>query len=154
MLPQEGVSLKESFPDALARCLREECGIDVPDVPALRRKLFYLRSIKYVGALKLPRNRIGERPVADDAPGTAFESVELRKKAYWLATIIIKSQHDFPAKADGIELTNVKWFPLAEAREILQQTNDGPKAELLAACIDQAAETLKGAQSALGFSGA
>ncbi len=141
LLPQEGVRLKETLDDALSRCLREECRIEVP---AERRQLFYLHSIRYLDTLDLRADRIAERLVADDATGTVFESVDLRKKAYWLATLIVKNPSDFPAIADGTELTKLTWMPLSQARETLKRTNEEPKAALLTECIDRAAKVLKG----------
>lgn len=143
LLPQEGLLLDESFAEALNRCLRDECRIEVPADPTLRRRLFYLHSIQYVDTLDLPEERIGERPVADDAPGTAFESVKLRKKAYWLATLIVKSPAEFPAHADGTELRSITWKSLPDARGILKRTNVDPKASLLTECIDRAGKVLK-----------
>jgi ADP-ribose pyrophosphatase YjhB (NUDIX family) len=143
MLPQEGVMLKEALPDALARCLREECKVDVPDDPVQRRRLFYLHSIRYLDTLDLPQSRVGERSVADDAPGTAFESIELKRKAYWLAILLVGHPEHFPAKPDGVELTKLNWFPLAQARGILERTNDAPKAALLTLCIDHATKFLR-----------
>ena len=144
LLPQEGVKLKETLDDALIRCLREECKIDVPAEAGQRRQLFYQHSIQYLDTLDLPADRIGERLVADNAQGTPYESVELRKKAYWLATLMVQNPSEFPAIADGTELTKLTWMPLAQARETLKKTNDAPKAALLTLCIDRAAKVLKG----------
>jgi len=144
MPPQEGVLLNEAFPDALHRCLRDECGIEVPADDAQRRRMFYVRSIRYVGMLDLPPERIGDREVADDAHGTPLESVVLRKKAYWLATVLVRDAAQFNAKADGIELTKVEWFPIDEARRLILRTNTAPKGALLALCVDRAGRAMQG----------
>jgi ADP-ribose pyrophosphatase YjhB (NUDIX family) len=148
MPPQEGVRIKETMAEALHRCLREECGVDVPEDEAARRKAFYTRSIRYVDTLDLVEERVEERPVADDALGTPFENVRLRRKAYWLATVIVRDRADLVVKPDGIEMEKLKWFAPNEARNIIEKTNHPPKAKLLALCLDLAMKDFHGATKA------
>jgi hypothetical protein len=145
MPPQEGVLLHETFPDALHRCLRDECGVAVPDDETNRRRMFYTRSFRYVGTLDLPTERFGERPVADDAIGTPLEKVKLKRKAYWLATVLVRTPSDLQVQADGIELLKLEWFAPSDARRLIEETNHPPKAALLLSCIDAALKDVQGA---------
>ncbi len=145
MPPQEGVLLAETFPDALHRCLQHECGIAVPQDETARRRMFYTRSLQYVGILDLPAERVGERPVADDAINTPLEKVLLKRKAYWLATVLVRSPADLQVKADGIELLKLEWFTPSDARDLIEQTNHPSKAALLRRCIDTALKNVMGA---------
>jgi hypothetical protein len=70
---------QESFPQALRRCLEVECGLQLPEKEEDFARRFYLRSIRYVGTLELPKDRHGERPVADNALGTPLEHIVLRR---------------------------------------------------------------------------
>lgn len=145
MPPQEGVFLSEAFEDALYRCLRVECGLDLPSNSTGFEKLFYLRSIKYLGILDLPSERWGERLVADDAGGTPLESVLLKRKAYWKASLILMNQKDIKPKADGKELIDFKWFTFDDASRVVRETNHTNKAELLICGLEDAERDLKGA---------
>lgn len=144
MPPQEGVNMKESFKDALVRCLEVECGLDLPDEDRALDRALYLRSIRYVGAVELPTERHGERLIADDALGTQLESVTMTQKAYWMATVILKSRNDIDPKADGREFLGFEWYSLEEARKIICATNHAKKAELLEECINMCARDLRG----------
>jgi ADP-ribose pyrophosphatase YjhB (NUDIX family) len=145
MPPQEGVNLKETFQQALRRCLQTECGINMPVNPAHASKKLHFRSIRYVGEIPLPAERRGERPVADGALGTWLESVTLRRKAYWMASIIVAERSDISPKADGREVVDFAWYTLPEARTVINQTNHGDKAELLMQVIDACDRDLRGA---------
>ena len=145
MPPQEGVNLNEKFPQALRRCLEVECGLSLPPGDLDYSKLIHVRSTRYMGAIDLPPERHGERPVADDVLGTPLEHVKLKKKAYWVATVIVKSTSDISPIPDGKELKELKWFSLSEARDVIVRTNHRPKANLLLRCLDQAKRDLYGA---------
>jgi hypothetical protein len=144
MPPQEGVGLEETFEAALFRCLSVECGVDLPAERNLLERTLYVRSIRYVGLLKLPTHRHGSRLVADDAAGTLLESIVLRRKAYWAATIVLGNQDRVSTKPDGNELVNLKWFSREEARKIITMTNRPDKAALLVRCLDECFANLHG----------
>ena len=144
MPPQEGVNLQEKFPQAVRRCLEVECGLALPPGDLDYSKLMHFRSTRYVGAIELPLERQGERPVADDVLGTPLEHVRLKRKAYWVTTAIIKSTSDISPVPDGKELRELRWFPLAEARDLISRTNHRPKGYLLLRCLDQALRDLYG----------
>jgi hypothetical protein len=131
MPPQEGVNLKDTFEQALRRCLQVECGINMPINQNQQSKKLHLRSIRYVGDVTLPANRKGERPIADDVHGTWLESIKLRKKAYWMATLIVSEKSDAQPKADGKELINLEWYSLEDARRVVTDTNHKEKAKLI-----------------------
>jgi len=145
MPPQEGVGLRETFLDTLHRCLRTECGLEIPNDESERRNKFYVRSVRYVGTLDLPAARHGERLVADDATGTPLEAVRLRKKAYWLATLLVRQRDDLAPKPDGLELVRLEWVSVEKARELIKSTNEPPKAELLLKCLTTALQDIQGA---------
>ena len=144
MPPQEGVGLRESFEDALRRCMEVECNLELPKEPTLLSRLMHVRSIRFAGVLDLPSARWGERPVADDAAGSALEHVKLRRKAYWLATVLIESEANLSARPDGKELVDLKWFSLEDARQAVLQTNHPDKTYLLMRCFDAAWSDLYG----------
>ena len=148
MPPQEGVRIRETMADALHRCLREECGVDVPEDEAARRRMFYTRSFRYIDMLDLAEDRVETRPVADDAVGTPLENVPLRRKAYWLATILVRDRGDLAVKPDGTEMEKLQWFTPNAARNIVEKMNHPPKAQLLAKCIDLAMRDFKGSTNA------
>lgn len=145
MPPQEGVDIKEGLKDALLRCLEVECGLDLPSEERTLKRTFHCRGFRYVGSIDLPRGRRGERPVADDAVGTALEGVVLKRKAYWMATVIIGSRDAITPKADGKELLDLRWFPLSHARQAILETNHPEKASLLDKCLDWCKRDLEGA---------
>ncbi|MFP3613528.1 NUDIX domain-containing protein [Paraburkholderia sp. SIMBA_050] len=149
MPPQEGVNLKETFQQALRRCLQVECGINMPVNPARAAKAFQVRSIRYIGKVPLPKERRGERPIADDIHGTWLESVTLRQKAYWMATIVVSNQSDLSPKADGKELLDFAWYTLPEARRVIAETNHAQKARLLLQVVDACERDLRGAARVL-----
>lgn len=144
MPPQEGVRLKESFEEAFYRCVQDECGIKVPTDPSERARLFYVRSIQYLNVLDLPRERWGERLVADDAVDTPLSHITLRKKAYWAAIAITTNTSDFLPKPDGREILNVQWLDFERAREIILATNREEKATLLLKGTELCQRHLKG----------
>jgi len=131
MPPQKGVRLAESFQEAFYRCVQDECGISVPSDPSERRRLFYLRHIQYLDVLELPRERWGERLVADDAIDTPLSHIRHTKKAYWGAIAIVRSTSDIAPKPDGREIVNVGWFEFEKARELVRTTNRAEKAAVI-----------------------
>lgn len=146
MPPQEGVNMNEGFKDALDRCLRVECGLDLPTDPVARDRLLHLRSIKYLGTLELPSERQGERLVAEDAVGTPVEHVTLKCKAYWKAVLLVTSSADLNPQPDGTELVALRWFPLDEARQSIWDTNHIGKAEMLIQGLIEVKRDLMGAR--------
>ncbi|HEV3440818.1 MAG TPA: hypothetical protein VG122_25920 [Gemmata sp.] len=102
----------------------------------------YVRVIRYAGMLDLPEARRGERDVTDDAIGTPLESVKLKRKAYWVGTILVETQdkHDF--KPDGIEILELRWCGIEEATEQVKASNRPEKAALLIEAIRGAAKHL------------
>lgn len=147
MPPQEGVNLAESFPEALHRCLEVECGLDLPPDPKQLARHMYVRSYRFVGVVPLPAERQGERPVADDAPGTALEAVKLKCKAYWMATVLLRSQVDIVPRADGKEIVDLRWFSFEEAERQIRATNHPEKAELLLRALKLCRHDLLGGSS-------
>jgi ADP-ribose pyrophosphatase YjhB (NUDIX family) len=144
--PQEGVQLAESLQEAVERCLRTECSVALQDKPL--HEWAYLRSIQFLGTIPLPPGRWGERPVADDAAGTLLEAVELRRKAYWRATLIVRSQEEFACAPDGREVTELRWCSLDEARSMMVGSNRVEKAGLLVRGLEKCLRDLHGADSA------
>ncbi len=143
--PQEGVNLKETPEQALHRCLRVECGINLPVNPSHKSRALHFRSIKYVGHVPLTKERIGERPIADDVYGTWMESIKLRRKAYWMATILIAEQTDISPKPDGKEVLDFAWYSIPDARQIINETNRPGKARLLSRLLDACSQDMNGA---------
>lgn len=144
MPPQEGVNLHETLQQALLRCLEVECGLDLPTGDKELARKFHLRSIRYMGEVPLPEDRVGERPVADDALGTWLEPIKLRRKAYWMATMLLADQSDIDPRPDGKEITDLRWFSLADARRVISETNHADKASLLLKSLDACENDLRG----------
>ncbi|OLE54512.1 MAG: hypothetical protein AUG51_07960 [Acidobacteria bacterium 13_1_20CM_3_53_8] len=145
MPPQEGVYLSEAFQEAFYRCIHDECGVNIPSDLSERRKLFYLRHVEYLDMLKLPRERWGERLVADDAADTPLSSIKLRRKAYWAAVAMVKDTSDIVLKPDGREIVNIGWFTFDKACELIQSTNRNEKAAILLKGLQLCRKHLKGA---------
>ncbi len=145
MPPQEGVNLKESFQQALRRCLQVECGISTPVNPTHQSRALHFRSIRFLGEVALPKERQGERPIAEDVHGTWLESIKLRRKAYWMASILVANQTDISPKADGREMLGFAWYSLPEARRVIRETNHVEKSNLLLKLIDACERDLRGA---------
>jgi ADP-ribose pyrophosphatase YjhB (NUDIX family) len=143
MPPQEGVRLAESFEEALYRCLEVECGLDLPETAKGVARALHVRSIRHMGVLDLPQDRHGERLVAHDALGTALESIVLKRKGYWMATVLVVAREDIAPRADGKELLDLKWFTFEEARDVILETNRPEKAEFLAKCLNVCEGDLK-----------
>lgn len=152
MPPQEGVNLNESFPDALRRCLEIEVGLELPNDGREFDRQFYVRSYKFMGTVPLPVARRGERPVADDAVGTALESVVLKSKSYWVAPVILKSQNDIQPTPDGKEVTEFRWLSFPMAAEMIRITNHADKANLLLRILDECRRNLEGGPSPRAWS--
>lgn len=144
MPPQEGVRISESFDEALRRCLTVECGISAASDPSEFDRLFHLRSIRFIGTIKLSKARQGERLVAPDAVGSSLESVTLTQKSYWLATLIVSSQSELSPVPDGRELLDLKWYSIAEAKHVIESTNHEEKGELLIQALDDCVQDLDG----------
>ena len=137
MPPQEGVHMRESLQEAWLRCLRAECGMELPDDEAQRERQIHLRTIFKLGTLDLPQERWGERLVADDCAGTVLESVQLRRKAYWAALSLVTSSSAISVQFEGNELVELVWLPLDEARARIEENNRPQKAELILQGIDR-----------------
>lgn len=147
MPPQEGVNLRESFHDALYRCLEVECGLELAAESRQLARHMYVRSYRFVGTLPLAPERKGERPVADDAVGTALESVELTQKAYWMSTVVFSSTADIAPVADGKEILDLRWVSFPEAERLILTTNHPEKAELLSHALAMCRQDLTGGPS-------
>jgi ADP-ribose pyrophosphatase YjhB (NUDIX family) len=145
MPPQEGVNIKENFHNALLRCLKVECGLAVPVNTAHGSRKLHFRSVRFLGQVPLPTERRGERPIADDALGTWLESIPLRRKAYWMATVLVADRADIKPKSDGKELIDIAWYTIAEARNVISRTNHADKARLLLKLLDECEKDLVGA---------
>lgn len=146
MPPQEGVNVNETFFQALRRCLEVEFGLDLPATDKEFSRVLHVRSIRYIGSLQLPSNRQNERPIADDALGTPLEHVRLKKKAYWLAIVLVANRSQIQVTPDGKEITDLRWFSLSESRNIILKTNSEDKAALLMKCLDACEQALHGAR--------
>jgi hypothetical protein len=119
----------------------------------------YVRSYRFMGVVDLPLDRRGERPVADDAVGTALESVTLRRKAYWMATVLLRDRTDINPVPDGKELVDLRWFTVADAADAFRRTNHPEKSALLLKSLEACKQDLLGGMSpqeraALGNGGA
>lgn len=130
--PQEGVRLKEDFLDAIKRCLTTEIGLSLDVVDKIGNNT---QSIRFVGVVPLPKERWGERPVASNIAGTLLEKIQLKSKAYWLATIFVKDKESIFLKADGKEILDIRWVSFTEARQLILKTNRLYKANLLLRCL-------------------
>jgi len=142
ILPQEGVNLKETFEKALYRCLRVECGLNVPVGSDEREREFFVRSIQYKGMLDQPKERWGERLVADDCSGTPLESVKMWRKAYWVGIVLVRSQDRASPKPDGNEMIELRWCELEEAERLIRDSNRAEKCALLTEAIKAGARQL------------
>lgn len=94
----------------------------------------------------LPAERRGERPIADDIHGTWLESITLKRKAYWMATILVTNRDDVSPKPDGREMLDFKWHTLPEASQVIHETNHAEKAKLLLSLLDACDRDLRGAR--------
>jgi len=147
MPPQEGVNLAEDRENALKRCLTVECNLDLPEDPKRFSRLMHVRSYRYIDTIDLPNDRRGERPVADDAVGTVFESVKLKKKAYWMATVILKNKNDISPQPDGKEIIDLEWFSFPDAEKLITETNHPEKAALLLKSLEFCLTDIRGGKS-------
>jgi hypothetical protein len=100
-----------------------------------------------MGQLELPPDRWGERPVADDAAGTALESVQLKRKGYWMSTVLVRHRDDLSPRADGKELKDIQWFVFEEAKEAVRNTNQPEKIPLLLRALDACLRDIQGGLS-------
>ncbi|QDC44585.1 NUDIX domain-containing protein [Methylophilus medardicus] len=143
MPPQEGVNLKDSFKDAVDRCLSQEFGLD----SKIRKELLSnnIKSIRYIATIPLIKDRRNERLVADDAIGTWMEHISMTKKAYWKCTIIIDKQDSIKPVPNMTEVLDFKWYALAEARKVIQSSNLPDKANLLLTIFDKCHNDIHGA---------
>lgn len=141
---QEGVHMRETFEQACFRCLREEGSLSIPDDAALRRRRFWLRRIRYLDTLQLPRERWGERDVADDVADTPMAAIEMHRKAYWGAVIVVAGQQDASAIPNRREIDEVQWTTFDAARGLVRDTNRPDKAGLLIQALALAEHQLTG----------
>lgn len=137
MPPQEGVNYQESFESAIYRCLDEECSLPIFNSDLASRKQIYIRSINYSGVLDLHKSRHGEREVASDIHGTILEGTTLKKKAYWVATILIEDKNTINPKPNKIEILELEWFNFTDAREIIEKSNHKDKGKLLVKALNK-----------------
>ncbi len=135
MLPQEGVNQNEDLEDAIWRCLSAECGIDIPDDKIVRNRRFHVRGRKFVGALKLPSRRHGNRQVVDNAAGTAYERIKMIGKAYWIAAILVGDKSELHVSPNQIEVVETNWTSVSHAMNLIESSNRPEKAALLTDAI-------------------
>jgi ADP-ribose pyrophosphatase YjhB (NUDIX family) len=150
MPPQEGVELGESLPDALARGLLEECGIDILRPGGGYRRGFYVRDIRFLATLDLPPDRWQERPIAGNAGDSLFSRITMRKKAYWTASVIVPSRTAVHPVANATEVDDAAWMSLDRALAAVQ-TNRPAKADLLEGALRRGVQHLLGSEAALAW---
>lgn len=130
MPPQEGVMLKESVEAAAWRCLDEEVGFSVGD-PGRRRNVAAFRNNHFLERLSLPRDRHGERPIADDVGDGPLGLIQMKAKAYWAAILVFGSQYEVGAAANRREVNAAEWCTLDEARRRIDRSVRKEKAAML-----------------------
>ena len=147
MPPQEGVNYSETFEQALFRCMEVECGLKLPTNKVKLYQLFHIRTYRFMDVLDLHVERHGERPIANDLHGTVLDNIQLKRKAYWMAPVIISSQSDIKPKPDGKEIIELKWYSFEDAISVIKDTNHMEKAMLLVSSIKACRKDLMGGQS-------
>jgi hypothetical protein len=147
MPPQEGVNFRESFLEALARGLLEECDVSVLQADGRVRPGFYLRDIEYADTLWLPPERWGERAVAGNVGDSLLSQVRLRKKAYWVAYLVVDDRRAVRGRANLREVAEVRWMTFDEAAAGIEQ-NRPEKALLLLGCLRKGMQHLVGVRLA------
>jgi hypothetical protein len=147
MPPQEGVNLREPLVDALARGLSEECNFSINESDGTLKSDYYLRDVEYVDTLWLPPERWGERAVAGNVVDTPFSHIVLRKKAYWVAYLIVGDVRVVRTRPNLREVVDVVWMSADEAATAMQANRDD-KAALLARCLQKGMQHLLGAEPA------
>jgi hypothetical protein len=134
--PQEGVLLKETFESALERLLGEECGIDWTAAGSAQPRLF-LRELTYLGHQDLGVRR-GERPIADDAVGTLYAHLVLRRKVYWGAILQDTGVSALSLRPDGEEILELDWFEGHRLAQVVAAGNPAPKIAIIRNGIERA----------------
>ncbi|HXQ88738.1 MAG TPA: GAF domain-containing protein [Solirubrobacterales bacterium] len=129
-VPQEGVMIGETVPDAAWRGLDEEVGIRVDD-PGGERQLATQRDLRFLGRLRLPKERHGERPIADNVGDSPLGLVKMKSKAYWGVFLIFRSQLDVVAAPNEREVDAVEWCSFEKAAERIRGTARPAKAQLI-----------------------
>jgi NADH pyrophosphatase NudC (nudix superfamily) len=76
-----------------------------------------------------------------------LESVVLKKKAYWMATVLVRSRDSIAPEADGRELLDLQWFSFADALQAFDETNHPEKAALLSKALHACERDLLGGPS-------
>jgi ADP-ribose pyrophosphatase YjhB (NUDIX family) len=145
MPPQEGVNLKESLLDALARGLWEECAVKLLDGEGKCRSEFYIRDIRYEGTLELPFERWGERGVAGNVGDGPFSHVFLKRKAYWSAFIIVDEQENLQSRPNLREIDSANWVSFSEVGALIE-SNREEKRELITNVLRRGLQHLIGAR--------
>jgi GAF domain-containing protein len=140
-VPQEGVMIGESVPEAAWRGLDEEVGIRVDD-PGGERQLATQRDLRFLGRIALPPDRHGERPIADNVGDGPLSLVTMRAKAYWGAFLIFRSQLDVVATPNGREVDAVEWCSFDDAIERVSGSVRDGKAALITEGIETVASHL------------
>jgi hypothetical protein len=147
MPPQEGVNYRESFLNALARGLHEECGITILDKAGRVSPQFYLRDVEYVDTLWLPSERWGERSVVGGAEENLFSHITVRKKAYWAAYLIVSETKTLKARPNVREVERVSWKSFNEAAVLVRAIRT-EKADMLIRCLRKGMQHLAGTRAA------
>lgn len=144
MPPQEGVRTDETFETAFWRCLDEELAVVID--PQDRRRHLSLRGPRKLGALALPPERHGERPVADDVYDGPLSNIRLRRKVYWTLSGLVFEQARIAPRPRGTEVLEAEWFVIPDAQRCIRRTNDVAKTCLLLKALTHAERDLHGYQ--------
>ncbi|WP_147315696.1 hypothetical protein [Asanoa ferruginea] len=147
MPAQEGVNYRESFLAAVARGLSEECDVSIFDREGQLKSNYYLRDIEYVDTLWLPYERWGERAVVGGSEDNFFSQIQMRKKAYWAAFIIVDQMKAVQGRPNLREVNRVEWKTFDNAATLIRG-NRSDKAELLFRCLQKGMQHLVGSRRA------
>jgi ADP-ribose pyrophosphatase YjhB (NUDIX family) len=133
MPPQEGVNFRESFLSALARGLAEECSLELLDPDGRVRHDVTLRDISYLGTLKLPPERCGERSIAGNVGDSPLSQIRMTKKAYWGAFLLADGREALTVRPNRREITELCWMTFDQAAVAVRGNRPEKRAFLLTA---------------------
>jgi ADP-ribose pyrophosphatase YjhB (NUDIX family) len=147
MPPQEGVNFRESLLGALARGFAEECSLQLLDPAGKVRSDVTLRDISYLGTLRLPPERWGERSIAGNVGDSPLSHIRMTKKAYWGAFIIAHDREALECHPNMREITELCWMTFDQAAVAVRH-NRPEKGALLLAGLRRAMQHVSGARVA------
>ena len=101
----------------------------------------------FIGVINLHPSRHGEREISQNIQGTIFEGIRLKKKAYWMAPVLLDNQDAIKFKPDGKEILELKWCSFNEAKKLIKDSNHDSKAELLLKSLDACEKHVTGGLS-------